>query len=355
MRVELKLKRMDRVMSAWEISKFLNKFNNKYYKIDLLNKIATSSTEEDSELFIMLNSFSLENKYSYMKEEKFFLDKVSNLKKLYYLGIPISINKNNVFFKELGYYFYVIRSLNTKFHKYKVPKIKLEVLSKIYYFIQKYERNLIEIKKLNKILVEIINKVCEENLKNFKIESSKDEKDLIKLKREVTKILKNLNYNKIRKDFFDIFNKVERPVIGIYHKKDSSFEILCSYSISPLITSSEKLDIKKIEHNSPTTIIAFMGGFSILFLIPLLKSIFISYNKKNIPLEEYQNNRKKLEEKLNELEKISTKEDLEIIEKIKNIELKTSLKNLQNYNIIEIEKLLKLNKMFENLEINIKE
>lgn len=59
-------------MSAWEISKFLNNFNSKYYKIDLLNTIATFSEKEDDELFIMKTSFNLENNYRYMKEKNFF-------------------------------------------------------------------------------------------------------------------------------------------------------------------------------------------------------------------------------------------------------------------------------------------
>lgn len=85
-------------MSAWEISKFLNNFNSKYYKIDLLNTIATFSEKEDDELFIMKTSFNLENNYRYMKEKKFFLDDEKNMLRLYYLGIPISINSESVFF-----------------------------------------------------------------------------------------------------------------------------------------------------------------------------------------------------------------------------------------------------------------
>lgn len=327
-------------MSAWEISKFLNNFNSKYYKIDLLNTIATFSEKEEDELFIMKTSFNLENNYRYMKEKKFFLDDEKNMLRLYYLGIPISINSESVFFKKLGYYFEMIRKLNLEFYQYGLPKIERKVLFLMYSCIKDY------INIRDDELIEVIKKVCEQNLKNFIIINKDDEKNLIELKRKIAKILNELDINKINSDFFEVFNKLERPVIGVYHKQDKSFEILCSYSVSPLATSDKKLDVKKIEHNSPTSVEMFVGGFSLIFLIPFLKSIF--YKEKIVELKEYGQNIENLEIKIKKLEELLDEKDLDKVNSMKDSKLKKSLEIFKTNNINELKEILKKNKILND-------
>lgn len=359
MKVELNLKKSDRSMSAWEISKFLNSLNSKYYKIDLLNTIATMSKNDDIEFFIMNDSFSLENHYRYMKKQKNSLEDSINLIRLYYLGIPIPMDKNNLFLKKLSYYFMVIRRLNSEFYKYKLPKIEKDVLPKIYFLIQRYLEKLKVSSNLNELdtkIVAEIRKVCEKNFENFIIKDKKDDNNLKKLKEKVENILFKLNISKLDTDFFKILNNLERPVIGIYYKNEKSFEILCRYSVSSEVNSKEQMDIKKIEHNSPTTMIIFAGMVSLLFLIPLLKSFKLKKQKSKMDNDENKKNIEKLENKIRELEEKSESEKIEKISEVENKNMRTNLEKLKDENVQEIEKLLKINKFLnESFEINIKQ
>ncbi|MGL5951306.1 MAG: hypothetical protein ACRCZH_07805, partial [Cetobacterium sp.] len=94
-KIEIKMTKSDKSMSGWEISKFLNNLNDKYYKITLLNELAPLLENNGNKIFIMDKSFNISNAYKYMSNGKLDLNKPNNIKYWYYLGLPIAYKNNN--------------------------------------------------------------------------------------------------------------------------------------------------------------------------------------------------------------------------------------------------------------------
>lgn len=345
MRIELNLKKSDRNMSGWEISKFLNKLNDKYYKVDLLNTLAPFLEENSDKIFIMNSSFSLENNYRYMKGEDLYLLSPNNIERWYYLGIPIPFDKKNIFLVKLSFYFNLIRNLNSKFLEYGLGKLNKNLISEIYTILCENDNNLNN-KKLNESLIEKINISCQEKYDLFEIETKKDQEKFFNLKSSINKIISESNSNNfLSKDFFETFVSLDRPIVGIYNHNQKTIKILCDYSISPLSSSNEKLDIKKIEHNSPTLMQLFMGGTSILILIPLFKALLIKLQNQRASTEEVDQIKTQISNELTKLEDIVEENNLNKIDAINDPFLKDFLMTLQEKNTDDILTLLKDNKM----------
>jgi hypothetical protein len=100
-------------------------------------------------------------------------------------------------------------------------------------------------------------------------------------------------------DFFKRFNRIARPVIGIYHKKKEQVEILCRDNIHSRQDNKAFLDIKEISHKSPLEI-TMMGllslGFLILQQLILKKQQEELHKLKKKHLDEEHEWKKKIEE-----------------------------------------------------------
>lgn len=342
MRVELNLKKSDRPMNPWEISNFLNILGGKHYKLSLLNEIALYTNTNKNDIFIMDSSFSISTQYPYMSDKYLNLDNKENISRWYYLGVPIPFNRNNPLLNNIQRYFKIIRSINTELAASNISSINKNEIETIFMLVIKNSNSLDEID--NHIITLVSEKI------NSVITKTEKESNNLKNIFKKSKSIIFADENNL-KDFFETFVNLERPVIGIYNKDTNSMKILCHYSISKNNVSKDKLDIKRIEHNSPTFMTILTSIVFISALIPCIQAAKL--RNKTATSEEIEEINQKIMNEINELESIVESNNINKVSEINDPVIRETIENQQKKCYKEIETLLKNTQMLNN-DFNVK-
>ncbi|MCT7502007.1 hypothetical protein N5S92_08380 [Aliarcobacter cryaerophilus] len=258
-------------MSPWELSSFINNFNNYYYKNEILNTIAIALNKNISpeNILIFDESFKLNRIYGKLKNISL---KNSDLKYLYTLGKPVSLFPNQDIFI-LNLLFKYFRNINEflyqKFHKslssneiyiyYNVYK-QSDFNSLIINLQQGVNKILSKKKANNKDIIKNLNNIFLNLKEDFNIFTQNQN-----VINNLTSNLKNKNFdlstldsdNVIYKKYFlrfsTLINVIQRPVVAIYDEQTQSIDILCRAHINKNERNAVTLDLKSLTRNSPIT------------------------------------------------------------------------------------------------------
>jgi hypothetical protein len=294
---EIKLKRKTcDLLSPWEISNFVSKLTNSYYKNELINTVALALNQgiNSEDIFVINKSFSIKTKYSYLQKTSILdLNNLTDLKNFYYLGNTISMIPNEKLFN-LNCIFDMFRKINEYLGKVGTGKISADRLKIYFDMVKAYdlgkaiEQILLDAKQkiaiseksreqiklyigeLDKIYTRINNEII--NYKNDKFYIDIIKKSIISNMQLGKEQEEDETYRKIErthfKRFYNLLNEgLDRPIVGIYHNETNKIQILGSSHMTKDVESSTFLDIKEISHNSPPIVNFFIG---INIVIPLM-------------------------------------------------------------------------------------
>lgn len=272
-RIRMKLIRNEEIqLSPWELSRFVSKLYSYTYKVELISTIAKALTKGVSpeDIFILDESFKLHNSYSKID----ILDLASDhLQYLYTIGKPVSLFPNYDIFG-MRLLFKVFKKLNERNINSGLERASLSQ----YYYVMLNEglkygiSQLIndvdvteENEKERKKIISFLTKVRSDAHKEIEAYEN-DRKRIEQIKQQ----LENSNikiaeddefFQKYFKSFFYYLSKVDRPVIGIYYKKERKIKIICKAHINKNARNATFLDVKEISHNSPLQAL-IEGGIS---------------------------------------------------------------------------------------------
>lgn len=242
----------DRLFSNWEINSLTSKINSFYYKTEMLNSIESLilSGISPSKIWIINNSVDIYNQYS--RYPNGFIHTPNEITKLYYLGVPISLEPSNSVLR-LNIFFSAFREIN-----YILVKNNLRYL----------DRHSI----LTDIYIKIIENQTSLNVFDYfettiKVDNPPIEEDIWK---SIEKILSNYK-NELLKErnqssFFKIFQSLERPLIVVQY--EDHIELL-GYELFKRSEFKKEnprfLETNTISQNSPLIIelsmtVAFLSG-----------------------------------------------------------------------------------------------
>lgn len=351
-KLEIELKRnTNKIFTPWEIQEFIAKLASTYYKLDLINAISNNlnSGIKQEQIFIIDESFKYNYSYKFLQEsDKLDLNNEKDFKNFYHFGNPISMfPSSNIM--NLNLKFKLFRDLNKYLGSKQIEKIDKSFFHKVI-----FEDS--DIKGYN---------IFELSLQNLdSIDSSKRERienDLFDIKEKYEEMFNEYKKNEVHIDLFkskvhsnefeqeslnkfegiedkyfkkftSYFNKLERPMVGIYLPEINKIELLGSSFINRKSRDERFLDIKEISHNSPPYAHLFIGLAFVLPTVIMVKNI-IGSNKKKI-------SNSKNQEKINELEeknKIYYKsiEELESLINEKNLEEHKAIANEYTQNNVQ--------------------
>lgn len=313
-KLEIELKRnSDKIFTPWQIQEFIAKLASTYYKLDLINSISNRLNLglKQEQIFVIDESFKYNNHYEFLeKSDKLNLNNEKEFKNFYHFGNPISMFPSSIIM-DLNLKFKLFRDLNKYLGSRQIEKIDKTSFHEIIF-------DNIDIKG---------DKIFNLALQNVKsIDKSKQErvkKDLVDIKEKYEKLFDEYKKNELSidlfksnirsnefnqeslnkfewvedkyfKEFTRYFNRLERPIVGIYLPETNTVELLGSSFINKKSRDERFLDIKEISHNSPPYSHLFIG---LAFATPtaiMIKNIIESNNKKI--------SNSKNQEKINELE-----------------------------------------------------
>lgn len=343
-KLEIEFKRSsDKIFTPWQIQDFIAKLASTYYKLDLINSISNKLKLgiKQEDIFIIEESFNYNNCYKFLeKTNKLYLNNEKDFKSFYHFGNPISMFPSDDILN-LNFKFKLFRDLNkylgskhiekidkTSFHEVVFDKRDITG-EKIYNLAIKQIKDLDKAKRerFKKDLIEIKNKYD-----NMFSEYRKSEFAIASFKSLI--ISNELDYEEIKEKetieeeyfcgFTKYFNRLDRPIVGIYYSEANMVELLGSSFIYKKSRDERFLDIKEISHNSPPYCHLFIGLAFVAPTIVLIKNI-IEANRKNMFSNSNEEKIKELEEKnkvyydsIKELEALVQEEDLDSHKDISN-------------------------------------
>ncbi|GAB6098953.1 hypothetical protein JCM16358_08320 [Halanaerocella petrolearia] len=341
-------------LTGWELSNLLKNISTCYYKNELINELIEKINDgvKPRNIIIMDSSFKYDDKYNNLFGIN--LNKSSSLEKLYRIGQPTSMKPNNDIY-HIAFIFELFEKINKLFYNNRISKISKG-------FLTDYINSNNTIKKaIKKLKSDALNCIKNEKFNLFEEESKYE---LIKKKiedivsnslnkyniyeedRQVFSI-KNISYSKLENkyprikreyymSFFNIFNKLSRPVIGVYNQKNRTISILGLKHINRSQKDEEFFDIKKITHNSPMEMIVATGiGFSIFLKCYLEnRNLEASLSNSNEELDDLrEENEVNMINLKDEVEEVTETEDINSLKKIKDEFLKENIKKIEEKNI----------------------
>ena len=320
-KIEFTLKQeVEKKLSPWELSSFINKFNTYYYKNELLNTIAIALNNGISAENIIIFDESFKLNRIYNKFVNISL-KDKNIKYLYTLGKPVSLFPNeNIFIINLIFKYF--RNINEFLRK----KFKKTLTSdNIYEYYQIYKKDGLNnsIDRLRKDANDVLSKVKIDktdlkNLNNFFnslehefniFNQNKYEIDNLTLKLKSKDLdlkkfdKKDLTYKKYFSKFYNLLTIIQRPVLAIYDEETQSMDILCRAHINKNERNAVTLDLKSLKHNSP---------FEGIFNAGLSAYSTIQDEKRLNEIHEYDKELKELDLEIRRKELVNLEVDLEI-------------------------------------------
>lgn len=353
-KLEVELKRNNcKIFTPWQIQDFIAKLASNYYKLDLINSIANKLNSEikQENIFIFDQSFNYNYSYKFLeKTNKLDLDNEREFKRFYHFGKPINmIPSKNIMILNLKFKLFreINKYLGSK-HLEKVDKISFHNVvfdkeDKNGYKI--YNLAIDKLKDLDKDKRERFGNDLSDYIYKYKKSLSTYEKDeyqidflkkLIinnKLEDEDLKGKEDIQ-EKYFKSFIRCFNRLERPIVGIYFPETNKVELLGSSFIYKKSRDERFLDIKEISHNSPPYCHLFFGLAFVTPCIVIMKNIIdsnkkiISNNKNKDKIQEFEEKNKIYYKSIKELEGLVEKESLNSHENIKNTYAQNNIKEI---------------------------
>lgn len=353
-RLEMELKRdKDKIFTPWQIQDFIGKLASTYYKLDLINSISNKINlgVKKENIFIIDESFKYQNSYDFLKtSNKLNLNNEKDFKCFYHFGNPVSMNPDTTILI-LNLKFKLFRDLNKCLGNKKVDKIE----KKLFHNVVLNSNNEIGDEILNLAFenIESIEKSKKERIKQELIEIqrryereyekyTKDELSINSFKSIINS--ENLDeeelakYQEIEdkyfKEFKRYFNKLDRPIVGIYMPETNSVELLGASFINKKSRDERFLDIKEISHNSPPYCHLFMGLAFVTPTIILIKNIIEANSKKinnssnQTKILELEEKNEKYKDSIEELERLIEEEHLEEYKKISNGYTQNSIEDM---------------------------
>lgn len=332
-KINLKLYRnSESVYSNWQMSNFLNNFNTYYYKFELIDTIALALNNgiEPENIVILNGSFNPNTNYP-----KFdVLDLLdTDLLFLLNIGRPVSLFPNadtykfSFMIKAYQQVYDVIKrerraknipkELLRNWHSYMDDNGILRYLSDTQDLAFKFTSRL----KNDRLDKAIYNKI--DQLRQEFLDFEKEIYDIHKvgtlLKSDID--LEDIQDETVRRiyeqyytQFFKVFSRVSRPVIGIYYDNFTKIKVLCNAHISKK-RNVTLLDLKSLTHNSPIGL-EYIGG---IFVTKVIDAV-VNAEKENL-------------EKQVLKAQIDTEREKQKTEQLKQLELKVSIiKQMNNIN-----------------------
>lgn len=354
-KLEIELRRnTDNTFTPWQIQDFIAKLASTYYKLDLINTISNkiNSGVKKENIFIIDESFKYSNNYDFLeKSNKLNLNDEKEFKNFYHFGNPVSMFPS-ITMIDIMLKFKLFRDLNKCLGARNIEKIDKKSFHEIVFestieesrILKLALKNIDSIDRDKKNRIETDLKEINEKYKNIFNTYIKDELkiNLFKSIIEVDKLEKEEldEYQSIEdtyfKEFMRYFNRLDRPIIGVYSPDTNRVELLGSSFINKKSRDERFLDIKEISHNSPPYCHLFIGLAFVTPTIILIKNI-IESNMKNISANTNQNKIEKLKEKNNtynesikELGKLLEEEQLEEYKAIANEYMHVNIKELHD-------------------------
>lgn len=299
--------------SGWEISSFVNRFSTYYYKLDLLFNLKQliESGIEAKNIIILHESFKINMKYNYLDEVE--LDD-KNLNRIFNIGIPVSLEINERILKQKYAHLFNERIREKK--QIKEAKIHIKREFGFNFFNELDELHIIEIlDKLNNLYRKENKNFLPENIeKIIEIEKEKIIKDYHE------ELKKSSDEKKTYQEFFRIFKKLLRPVIGVVDLEKNKISFKSIEHINKSRINEKALRFESLSHNSPLQLL--LGGG-----VQLINAGMAVYKtKKEVEYINEQINTEKEKQKTEilsqELKRIEILEKMNKMNKSENVEMK---------------------------------
>lgn len=344
-KLEVELKRdSDEIFTPWQIQDFISKLVSNYYKLDLINAVSKKLNNgiQQENVFIIDESFNYNNHYSFLGESnKLNLDLEGDFKNFYHFGNPVSLLPNKDIY-QINIKFKFFREINRYLGSKSIDKIDKSSLNTLIlkedksgekiYSIAISKLDGLEKEKRERCIKDLL-EIKENYLENLR-EYSNDKPFIDYVKKKIYKndIVKDDAFNneieeKYFKEFYRYFNRLERPIVGVYNPYNREIELLGVSFIYKKSRDERFLDIQEISHNSPPYCHIFVGLTFVVPTIVILKNILES-NKKKISGISKVNNMERIEvleqsnltigEDIIKLKELMDEEDLAANNDIKN-------------------------------------
>lgn len=291
--IHMKQNEKNRTLSSWELTDYIDILTKSYYKNELLNSLKMYKYPENYDVIIFDDSFNIKKKY--LNLDIIDLNFSEGAKRFYHLGSFSAMTPNSTTFM-LNMLFEIFLKANEILVKENFPRMDKNKLNSFINVcmnpktkrIDVEEKILIQIKstldsvKLSKNVdskikqrdaearVKIL-KRTEKSIKNISakykfIEEEKNEYEETKYSIVTKEIYSNNQISdRIKNDymrFSELFNRLQRPIIGILDYNKKTIDIICSDFIDKDQYNQQNpnfFDIKSITRNSPISLIFFFG------------------------------------------------------------------------------------------------
>lgn len=265
--ISLQLKQSrEKKLYPWEVSTFLGKFNTYYYKSEVINTIAIALNQGilAENIMVFDKSFNISNQNSQLS----YLSLTdSDIKYLYYIGLPYSLLPNKTIYL-LNRLFFYFRDINEFLFNHKGKRINRDNLGKLYgkfntydfnsmiLLLKEYVDNSLNNITLEKSQIKLLNKIYD-NFNDDYLKYESDETEIERFKECIinntltSEDTKNKIYNKYFKDFYYYLNNIQRPFVVVKNQSTNILTVLCRGQFNKDDIKSSTLDLKSISHNSP--------------------------------------------------------------------------------------------------------
>lgn len=258
-------------MSNWQITKTLDTMtmvNNKFVILSSINSLINKGVNK-KDIFVTDKSFLISTNYKtyFAKDNRFFGDQ-NDIAKMYSLGRLISMEPNEDIYR-INCLFEFYKKLNSIMNKYFKCRIRSLYLANSFSVLFNSSVELAYEILLNGVkeqVYDIFERHISPNIKkrDMIITSLENQKENC-----LTKSTKRFEKNMLEssKKFAYIFNRFDRPVVGIYHQNGHFVEIINSDQMYKNGEESDtQIKLKQITKNSPVIIALLVTGPMVGFL-----------------------------------------------------------------------------------------
>ncbi|SEP01300.1 hypothetical protein [Paenibacillus sp. OV219] len=248
---------VNEIFDPWELSSFINNFGNEYYKLDLLRTISKELQHGVSPRnFIILNN---PIKRRYLNFDYVDLTKDNHFFAFQSIGYPITLYPNKMILK-ISILIRLYKKLNAILTRNISPSILFQASKLIddSFSDALDELTSAAISKLPKTATGTL----KNNILNQKKESESEFNEYLKYDSDIDDYIASLddkeNHYSLEKypiyfnSFFEAFNKIQKPLIGVYLEEENKVKILCSNHLIKRKETLPELDFKSFGHNSPS-------------------------------------------------------------------------------------------------------
>ncbi|OEH85174.1 hypothetical protein BHU72_06070 [Desulfuribacillus stibiiarsenatis] len=321
---------VNEVFDPWELSNFINNFGNEYYKLDLLRTISKELQHGISPRNLLILNNPIKRKY--FNFEYVDLTKDNQFFAFQSIGYPITLYPNKTILK-----ISILIRLYKRLNAILTRNISTSILFRASKLIGDSFTDALD--ELTSAAIRNLPKTAtgtlKNNISNQKKELESEFNEYLKYEHDIDDYItildknKNDNVTSLEKfplyfnSFFEAFNKIQKPLIGVYLEEENKVKILCSDHLKKRKETLPELDFKSFGHNSPSF-------FDVLPNVAQVgKTIYDATQEQKVRNEQI-----KTEQLTQEyiVEKIET-------EKVKRKFLEEHIKNLQQKNSTQSNKI----------------